>query len=80
MTKETRYIQVAANQDIKDEVASLASSERRSIAEQGGVIFEIGLKEYRRREAEREALLAGQTQFDLPTTDEERAAMLERVR
>ena len=76
MTKETRYIQVAANQDIKDEVASLASSERRSIAEQGGVIFEIGLKEYRRREA----LLAGQTQFDLPTTDEDRAAMLERVR
>lgn len=54
--KKAQYLHVAATQDMKDEVARIAKRDRRSMAEQGRVIFEIGLREYKRfREIEIEA-------------------------
>jgi hypothetical protein len=78
MAKETKYLQVATTTEIKDEVSKIAAEERRSIAEQGALIFEIGLQEYRKREEQRKAVLDGLTQVSMPNTPEEREAMLER--
>lgn len=69
----TRYLSVAASDEVKTKVARMAARERRSVAEQSGLIFDIGLEEYERREKTRNMLLQHDSVSDQSGEDSARA-------
>lgn len=62
--KEEKYTAIRLSNSLKQELGDLAKAERRSLAAQSALILELGLKEWRRREADRQAILSGRTQID----------------
>ena len=59
-----RYIQVAATPGTKKQIQKMATEHGRSTAAQAGLLLELGIDEFIRREEMRARILAGNTQVD----------------
>ena len=68
--RKSIYLPVSADEELKEKVSTIAKKQRRSMAEQGRILLEMGIDRFEREEQQRREILAGQTQLDMGGFDD----------